>query len=65
MKRTFLSFAFLGMALFCHVQRQFKNEFSLGYFAASDFFDATTFKSSKFRGGEHSHLITKGTSKKS
>jgi len=53
MKRTFLSFAFLGMALLCYAQRQFKNEFSVGYFAAGEFFDASAFKFSKFTRGRN------------
>ncbi len=64
MKRTFLSFAFLGMALLCHAQRQFKNEFSLGYFAAGEFFDASPFKFSKFNGGRNISLSYKRHFKK-
>ena len=64
MKRTFLSFAFLGMALLCHAQRQFKNEFSLGYFAAGEFFDASAFKFSKFNGGRNISLSYKRHFKK-
>ena len=56
MKRAFLSFAFLGMALLCHAQRHFKNEFSAGYFAAGEFFDATPFKVSKFNRGKNISL---------
>jgi hypothetical protein len=64
MKRTFLSFAFLGMALLCHAQRQFKNEFSVGYFAAGEFFDASAFKFSKFNGGRSISLSYKRHFKK-
>jgi hypothetical protein len=56
MKKTFLSFAFLGMTLMCHAQRHFKNEFSVGYFAAGEFFDATAFKLSKFGRGKRISL---------
>ena len=52
MKSTLLCFTFLGMALLCHAQRHFKNEFSVGYFAACEFFDATAFKTSKFNRGK-------------
>ena len=51
--RTFICFAFLGMACICHAQKASKNEFSLGYFPAGYFFDSTGVKFSQFIRGKN------------
>jgi hypothetical protein len=40
------------MAQWCHAQKHFKNEFSVGYFATGYFFDATPLTVSKFNRGK-------------
>lgn len=39
------------MALLCHAQKTFKNEVSLGYYSAGEFFDTSAFKISSFSEG--------------
>lgn len=56
MKSTLLSFAFLGMSLFCCAQKQFKNDFSAGYLTVGEFFDATALKVSTFHRGKNISL---------
>lgn len=56
MKIAFLSFAFLGMAILCHAQKNSKNEFSFGYFGAGEFFDTSTFRFSDFGRGKNFSL---------
>ncbi|MEQ1666470.1 MAG: hypothetical protein ABL927_13965 [Bdellovibrionales bacterium] len=56
MKNTLLCFTFLSMALFCHAQKIFKNEVSLGYLNAGEFFDTSAFKISPFTKGKNISL---------
>ena len=41
------------MALLCHAQKNFKNQVSLGYFSAGEFFDTSAFKVSTFTRGKN------------
>jgi hypothetical protein len=56
MKNALLSFAFLSMALLCHAQKSTKNEFSIGYFSAGEYFDSSAFKLTDFNKGKHISL---------
>jgi hypothetical protein len=56
MKNPLLSFVFLGMAIYCHAQKSTKNEFSIGYFSAGEFFDSSTIKVTSFNRGKHISL---------
>lgn len=49
MKNILLCFPFLSMALLGHAQKIFKNQVSLGYFSAGEFFDTSAFKISAFK----------------
>lgn len=53
MKNILLCFTFLSMALLCHAQKTFKNEVSLGYFNAGEFFDTSAFNISTFTRGKN------------
>jgi len=65
MKKTALLLVFLGMVLCCHAQKSSKNEFSLGYFSAGEFFDNTKFDFSRFvRGRAISLAYTREIGKK-
>lgn len=56
MKNLLLAFGFLSSALLCHAQKSFKNEVSLGYFSAGEFFDTSAFKVSPFTKGKNISL---------
>ncbi len=45
--------AFLGMAVFCHAQKWPKNELSVAYYSAADFFDTTSLDFSSFARGRN------------
>ncbi|MBC7778387.1 MAG: hypothetical protein H7246_23345 [Phycisphaerae bacterium] len=56
MKNILLCLTFLSTALLCHAQKNFKNEVSLGYFSAGEFFDSSAFKVSPFTKGKNISL---------
>ncbi|MDO8366572.1 MAG: hypothetical protein Q7T20_07250 [Saprospiraceae bacterium] len=56
MKRLFLLSIIFSSALWSHAQMQYKNEVSLGYFSAGEFFDDTPFQVSSFNKGRHISL---------
>ena len=53
MKHFFLLSIILSIALSSQAQKQYKNEFSLGYFTAGNFFDSSEVKFSKFVRGKN------------
>ena len=56
MKKALLCLTFLSIALLCHAQKNLKNEVSLGYLNAGEFFDTSAFKISPFTKGKNISL---------
>lgn len=57
MKNILLCLTFLSMTSLCPAQKSHKNEASLGYFSAGEFFDTTAFKLSSFNSGKNISLL--------
>jgi hypothetical protein len=64
MKKILTYLFFMGAALCTQAQTEHKNELSLGYFSAGEFFDTSAFKVSEFGSGRNVSLkytrVTKG-----